>query len=62
MSTTHRSIRTRADTATRLNDAEIALHIARQAGVDTWIKAAADRLHEAVEAHLQVVTRHTNAA
>jgi len=33
-------------------DAEIALHIARQTGVDTWIAAAYDHLHEAIAHHL----------
>ena len=37
--------------AQRLYDAEIAFHIARQTGVDAWVKAAADRLHDAVVAH-----------
>jgi len=40
-----------AGTARRLYDAEVALHIARQSHVDAWIRAAADRLHEAVLAH-----------
>jgi hypothetical protein len=39
--------------ARRLYDAEVALHIAPQSGVDSWIRAAAERLHEAVEAHRQ---------
>jgi hypothetical protein len=38
-----------ATAATRLYDAEIALHIARQTGVDSWVAAAYDRLHLAVE-------------
>lgn len=42
--------------ARRLYDAEIALHIARSSGVDAWIAAASDRLHEAVEAHTAVLT------
>jgi hypothetical protein len=37
--------------ARRLYDAEVALHIARQSGVDAWVKAAADRLHEAIISH-----------
>ena len=41
--------------AKRLYDAEAALHIARQAGVGSWISAAYDRLHEAVAAHLAAV-------
>jgi hypothetical protein len=35
----------------RLYDAEVALHIARQTGVDEWVSAAADRLHDAVVAY-----------
>lgn len=35
----------------QLYDAEFALHIARQSGVDDWIKAAAERLHEAIVAY-----------
>lgn len=46
-----------ADTARRLYDAEIALHIARQTGVDAWISAAYDRLHEAIAAHTAAITR-----
>ena len=38
-------------TATRLYDAEVALHIARQTGVDAWVAAAYDRLHLAVCQH-----------
>lgn len=37
--------------ARRLYDAEIALHIAHQTHDDSWIAAAADRLHAAVEQH-----------
>ena len=37
--------------ATRLYDAEIALHIARQTSVDAWIAAAYDRLHAAIREH-----------
>ncbi len=62
MSTTYRSSATPSVTAISLYDAEAALHIARQTGVDTWIKAAADRLHEAVEAHRRAVTQHSQAA
>jgi hypothetical protein len=35
--------------ATRMYDAEGALHAARQSHVDSWVAAAYDRLHEAVE-------------
>jgi hypothetical protein len=38
--------------AEREYDAECALHAARQSHVDPWIAAAADRLHEAVQAHI----------
>jgi hypothetical protein len=37
--------------ATRLYDAEVALHIARQTGVDRWVAAAYDSLHQAIAAH-----------
>jgi hypothetical protein len=40
-----------AEAAQRVYDAEVALHIARQAGVDQWITAAYDRLHEALIKH-----------
>lgn len=36
--------------AEHLYGAESALHAARQTGIDSWIRAAADRLHEAVVA------------
>jgi hypothetical protein len=35
------------EAALHLYDAECALHAARQTGVDAWISAAADHLHEA---------------
>jgi hypothetical protein len=38
-----------------LSDAETALHIARQAGVGSWISAAYDPLHEAVADHMVAV-------
>lgn len=44
-----------AAAATRLYDAEIALHIARQTGVDSWVAAAYDRLHVAIVAHRTAV-------
>lgn len=37
--------------ARRLYDAEIALHIAHQTHDDSWIAAASDRLHDALEEH-----------
>jgi hypothetical protein len=39
--------------AQRLYDSECALHAAHAAGIDEWITAAADRLHEALVAHLK---------
>jgi predicted DNA-binding protein YlxM (UPF0122 family) len=36
-------------------DAECALHLARQTRVDAWIRAAADRLHEAITANADAV-------
>jgi hypothetical protein len=53
---------TASETACHLYDAEVALHIAHQTGVDSWISAAADRLHEAVVAHMQAVTPHALAS
>jgi hypothetical protein len=41
---------TRAETARRLYEAEWALHCAHQTGIDAWIAAASDHLHEAVRA------------
>jgi hypothetical protein len=38
--------------AVRLYAAECALHDAHQTHVDEWIRAAGDRLHEAVAEHL----------
>jgi len=46
-----------AAAALRLYEAETALHIARQTGVDNWIRAAADRLHEAVLTHAEACAR-----
>ena len=57
-----KQITTAAETAVTVYDAEVALHIARQAGVDSWIKAAADRLHDALQAHLLAVQPHPYAA
>jgi hypothetical protein len=36
-------------------DAEVALHIARQTGVDAWVSAAYNRLHEAIAQHSAAV-------
>jgi len=56
--TTTRSASTVAvtDAKRRLYDAETALHTAHTTHVDEWIAAAADRLHDAVEAYLAAVT------
>ena len=44
--------------AGHLYDAECALHAARQSGIDAWIAAAADQLHQAVvELDAVVLTR-----
>jgi hypothetical protein len=32
----------------RVYDAECALHAARSSGIDAWVRAAYDKLHEAV--------------
>jgi hypothetical protein len=40
-----------AAAARRMYDAEVALHIASQTGVDHWVQAASDRLHEAIVAY-----------
>ena len=47
---THRTFREQrvGDAARHLYEAEFALHIARQSGIDAWIAAAYDRLHPAV--------------
>jgi hypothetical protein len=49
---THQAV---AAAASRLYDAEVALHLAHSSHVDAWIQAASDRLHEAVVAHLSAV-------
>jgi hypothetical protein len=43
---------TRAEMARRLYEAEWALHCAHQTGIDAWIAAASDHLHEAVREYL----------
>jgi hypothetical protein len=47
-----------AAAAVRLYDAEVALHIARQSGVDRWIAAAYDRLHLALAEHAAARADH----
>jgi hypothetical protein len=41
--------------AQAMYNAEVALHIAHQAQVDTWITATSDRLHEAILEHTRAV-------
>jgi hypothetical protein len=41
--------------AQHVYDAECALHAARQAHVDAWIAAAADKLHDAIVEHLSAL-------
>jgi hypothetical protein len=40
-----------AEAADRLYEAEVALHAARETGIDAWIASAYDNLHRAVSAH-----------
>jgi hypothetical protein len=37
--------------ARELYDAEVALHAARQTGIDSWVAAAANQLHRAIVRH-----------
>jgi hypothetical protein len=37
-------------------DAEVTLHAARMADVDSWIAAAYDRLHAAIAEHCEAMT------
>jgi hypothetical protein len=48
--------------ASRLYDAECALHIAHQSGVDAWIAAASAKLHDAVVEHLAAVAEQSATA
>ena len=48
-----------AHAARCLYDAETALHAARQSGVDVWITAAYDRLHDAITTYDSVTTPPT---
>lgn len=51
------------DAAARLMyDAECALHVARQTGLDHWVKAAADRLHDAIVAYRRALQASARAA
>jgi hypothetical protein len=40
-----------ARAARRLYEAELALHAAREAGVDAWVASAYEKLHRAVAEH-----------
>jgi hypothetical protein len=60
--TTRESDGALAEAATRLYDAEIALHIARQTGVDSWVAAAYDRLHVAIGEHRAALANATSRA
>lgn len=46
------------DAARHLYEAEVALHIARQSGIDAWIAAAYDRLHPAVVEYETALGQH----
>jgi hypothetical protein len=50
-----RALNARERTARELYEAEVALHHARQSGVDRWVGAAADRLHIALGRYEQAV-------
>jgi hypothetical protein len=56
-----RTSRVRA-AASRLYDAECALHAAHQSGVDAWIAAASAKLHDAVVTHSIAVAEQRSAA
>jgi hypothetical protein len=45
------ALEAREQTARELYEAEVALHHARQSGVDHWVGAAGDHLHIAVVRH-----------
>jgi hypothetical protein len=48
---------TRAAAAQRhMYEAEVALHAARMADVDSWVAAAYDRLHAAIAEHCEAMT------
>ena len=48
--------------ARRMYDAECALHIAHQSGVDQWVRAAGDRLHDAIVAYQCALQTSARAA
>ena len=70
-STTHRDDTGHDDTghnapgvaagACHLYDAECALHAAHQSGVEQWIAAAAEKLHQAVVEYLAAIAAQTTA-
>jgi hypothetical protein len=45
--------------AQRLYDSECALHAARVTGVDEWITAAAEQLHNALVAYVEAISGST---
>lgn len=54
-----------ATCACHVYDAECALHAAHQAGVESWITAAGNRLHVALETYLRALderTRHDTSS
>jgi hypothetical protein len=51
-----------SDAARELYEAELALHDAHTSGVDTWISAAADHLHRAVQNYLAQLPGAAQAA
>lgn len=50
------------DAADLLYAAECAFHDAHQTHVDAWIKAAADKLHDAIATHLAAVAASDSAS
>lgn len=46
--------------ARHMYEAEITLHAARQAHIDTWIAAASDKLHQAIVEHLTALGDQRN--
>ena len=49
------------NTACHLYDAECALHAAHQSGVEQWIAAAAEKLHQAIVEYLVAIAAQTTA-
>jgi hypothetical protein len=56
------TVQDHSEQATALHRAELALHDANQTGVDAWISAAADRLHDAVLAYTKSHAQYALAA